>query len=101
MQRILAEFGRQTLSGQEDPVIHFYEGFLEEYDKSQKIEKGVFYTPDPVVKFIVKSVHEQLKTEFGLEMGLADNTSWAEMVSKGKAQYPVDPATGRTNKEWK
>jgi hypothetical protein len=100
MQRILAEFGRQTLSGQEDPVIHFYEGFLEEYDKSQKIEKGVFYTPDPVVKFIVKSVHEQLKTEFGLEMGLADNTSWAEMVSKGKAQYPVDPATGRTNKEW-
>ena len=100
MQRILAEFGRQTLSGQEDPVIHFYEGFLGEYDKTQKIEKGVFYTPDPVVSFIVRSVNEQLKTEFGLEMGLADTTTWAEMVASGRAKYPVDPKTGKTNKEW-
>jgi predicted helicase len=100
MQRILAEFGRQTFSGQEDPVIHFYEGFLKEYDSLQRIEKGVYYTPDPVVKFIVRSVNEQLKSEFGLEYGLADTTTWAEMVSSGRAEYPVDPNTGKVNKEW-
>lgn len=100
MQRILAEFGRQTFSGQEDPVIHFYEGFLCEYDSKQRVEKGVYYTPDPVVSFIVRSVNEQLKSEFGLEMGLADTTTWAEMVASGRAEYPADPNTGKTNKEW-
>ena len=100
MQRILAEFGRQTFSGQEDPVIHFYEGFLKEYDSLQRVEKGVYYTPDPVVSFIVRSVNEQLKSEFGLEMGLADTTTWAEMVASGRAEYPADPKTGKTNKEW-
>jgi type I restriction-modification system DNA methylase subunit len=100
MQRILAEFGRQTFSGQEDPVIHFYEGFLKEYDNLQRVEKGVYYTPDPVVKFIVRSVNEQLKSEFGLEYGLADTTTWAEMVSSGRADYPVDPNTVKVNKEW-
>ena len=101
MQRILSEFGRQTLSGQEDPVIHFYEGFLGEYDKTQKIEKGVFYTPDPIVSFIVRSVNEQLKSEFGLEMGLADTTTWSQMVASGRAAFPVDPKTGKLNNEWK
>jgi predicted helicase len=101
MMRILAEFGRQTGSGNEDPVIHFYEGFLGEYDKTQKVEKGVFYTPDPVVSFIVRSVNEQLKTEFGLEMGLADTTTWAEMVGSGRAKYPKDPKTGKENSEWR
>jgi predicted helicase len=100
MQRILAEFGRQTLSGQEDPVIHFYEGFLCEYDNLQRVKQGVYYTPDPVVGFIVRSVNEQLKSEFGLEMGLADTTTWAEMVTSGRAEYPVDPKTGKSNKEW-
>ncbi len=100
MQRILAEFGRQTFSGQEDPVIHFYEGFLCEYDNIQRVEKGVYYTPDPVVSFIVRSVNEQLKSEFGLEMGLADTTTWADMVASNRAEYPVDPKTGKTNKEW-
>jgi predicted helicase len=100
MQRILAEFGRQTFSGQEDPVIHFYEGFLKEYDSLQRIEKGVYYTPDPVVKFIVRSVNEQLKSEFGLEYGLADTTTWGEMVASGRAEYPVDPNTRKVNKEW-
>ena len=100
MQRILAEFGRQTFSGQEDPVIHFYEGFLKEYDNKERVEKGVYYTPDPVVKFIVHSVNEQLKSEFGLEYGLADTSTWAEMVASGRAEFPVDPNTGKINKEW-
>jgi predicted helicase len=100
MKRILEQFGSQTLSGQEDPVIHFYEGFLCEYDNIQRVEKGVYYTPDPVVIFIVRSVNEQLKAEFGLEMGLADTTTWVEMVSTGRAEYPVDPQTGKINKVW-
>jgi predicted helicase len=48
----------------------------------------------------VKSVNEKLKAVFGLEYGLADTTTWAEMVSSGRAEYPVDPNTGKTNKEW-
>jgi predicted helicase len=99
MQRILAEFGRQTLSGQEDPIIHFYEGFLCEYDNKERVEKGVYYTPDPVVRFIVKSVNEKLKSDYNLEMGLADTTTWAEMVACGKANYPVDPKTNKVNKD--
>jgi hypothetical protein len=100
MQRILNEFGRQTGGGTEDPVIHFYEGFLKEYDGLQRVERGVYYTPDPVVDFIVRSVHESLKTEFGLELGLADTTTWHEMVATGRAEWPKNPKTGKVNIDW-
>lgn len=66
----------------EDPVIHFYEDFLAAYDKKLKIQRGVFYTPQPVVSYIVRSVHELLQTEFGLEDGLADVTTWGAMLKK-------------------
>lgn len=65
-----------------DPVMHFYEPFLEAYDKEIKRQRGVFYTPHPVVSYIVRSVHELLQTEFGLEDGLADTTTWGEMAEK-------------------
>ena len=68
---IADDFGRQTGGGREDPVIHFYEEFLKEYDKAQKIERGVFYTPQPVVTFTVRAVDYLLKTVFGLADGLA------------------------------
>lgn len=55
-----------------DPYIYFYEPFLQEYDKGQKIDRGVFYTPPPVVRFIVTSINEILKEEFGIMEGLAD-----------------------------
>ena len=45
---ITQAFSRQTASGSEDPVVHFYELFLSEYDKEQKVKRGVFYTPNPV-----------------------------------------------------
>jgi hypothetical protein len=80
IEAILQDFGRQTGGGREDPVVHFYELFLSEYDKEQKVKRGVFYTPDPVVSYIVRSVNYLLKTEFGLEDGLAD--------------ISVDPETG-------
>lgn len=68
---IIQDFNRQTGGGREDPVIHFYEEFLTAYDKEQKVQKGVFYTPQPVVNFIVRAVDSIIKTEFGLEDGLA------------------------------
>jgi hypothetical protein len=77
---VLADFNNKTRG--EDPVIHFYEHFLEAYNKKQKIQRGVFYTPQPVVSYIVRNVHELLQTEFGLADGLADITTWGEMVKK-------------------
>lgn len=69
--RILDDFNRQTGGGKEDPVIYFYEGFLNAYESEQKKRRGVYYTPQPVVNFIVRAVDDILKTEFGYENGLA------------------------------
>jgi hypothetical protein len=80
MDAILSDFGNKTRG--EDPVIHFYEHFLTAYNKALKIQRGVFYTPQPVVSYIVRSAHELLQTEFGLEHGLADTTTWGEMLKK-------------------
>jgi hypothetical protein len=54
-----------------DPIVHFYETFLAEYDPEERERRGVYYTPEPVVSYIVRSLHELLKTEFGLADGLA------------------------------
>ncbi|MEA3396002.1 MAG: DNA methyltransferase, partial [Chloroflexota bacterium] len=83
IEAILHDFGRQTGSGREDPVIHFYESFLSAYDKAQKVKRGVFYTPDPVVSYIVRSVDVLLRSEFGLEDGLASTVTWGEFSHRG------------------
>lgn len=80
MEAVLQDFGDRNR--QEDPVIHFFEGFLQAYDKKIRKDRGVFYTPQPVVSYIVRSVHELLRSEFGLEDGLADTTTWGEMLRK-------------------
>ena len=49
-----------------DPVIHFYEDFLSEYDSTLRMQRGVFYTPAPVVKFIIRAVDDVLKKHFNL-----------------------------------
>ncbi|NOZ60587.1 MAG: N-6 DNA methylase [Calditrichaeota bacterium] len=54
-----------------DPIIHFYETFLETYDPEVRERRGVYYTPEPVVDYIVCSIHEILKTHFALPDGLA------------------------------
>ncbi len=54
-----------------DPVLHFYETFLSEYDPATREKRGVYYTPEPVVSFIVRSLHEILKDKFNLHDGLA------------------------------
>jgi len=69
---ILKNFGRATQT--QDPIIHFYETFLAEYDPALRKSRGVWYTPEPVVNFIVRGVDEILKTDFGFAKGLADNS---------------------------
>ena len=64
-----------------DPMIHFYEDFLSEYNPKLRKAKGVWYTPQPVVGFIVRAVDEILKTEFGLPEGLADYSTIEREVS--------------------
>lgn len=69
---LLKDFGKSTQ--QHDPIIHFYETFLSEYDPALRKSRGVWYTPEPVVNFIVRAVDDILKTEFGLTQGLADTS---------------------------
>jgi predicted helicase len=72
LDKILAEFGSAT--GQNDPMLHFYETFLAEYDKKLRKARGVWYTPEPVVNFIVRAIDEVLKTHFDLKDGIADKS---------------------------
>ena len=82
IEAILKDFGRRTR--QEDPVVHFYETFLAAYDPKMREARGVYYTPEPVVSFTVRSVDYILKTVFKLPQGLAD-------ASKIKVKDPKDP----------
>lgn len=66
----------------EDPTIHFYELFLKEFDPGERIRRGVYYTPRPVVTFIVRSVDEILQREYGLKDGLADTTTWGKLAAE-------------------
>lgn len=72
VEEILKNFGKTTKM--EDPIIHFYETFLSEYDPKLRKARGVWYTPQPVVNFIVRAVDDILKSEFDLPQGLADTS---------------------------
>ena len=72
VEEILKNYGKSTKM--EDPIIHFYETFLAEYDPKLRKARGVWYTPAPVVNFIVRAVDDILKTEFNLPQGLADTS---------------------------
>jgi len=72
IRSILQNFGKST--SQQDPIIHFYETFLAEYDPKLRKSRGVWYTPQPVVNFIVRAVDDILKTDFNLKDGLADTS---------------------------
>ncbi len=67
----------------EDPVIHFYETFLAEYDPQRRVDRGVYYTPPQVISYIVRSVDSLLRTELNRPDGLADDNTLI-----------LDPATG-------
>ena len=70
LEELLKNFGKSTQT--QDPVIHFYETFLAEYNPGLRKSRGVWYTPEPVVNFIVRGVDEILQTEFNLPKGFAD-----------------------------
>ena len=67
----------------EDPVIHFYETFLAAYDARRRVDRGVYYTPQPIIAYIVRSVDALLKRELNKRDGLADTDTLI-----------LDPATG-------
>ncbi len=97
---ILKNYGKTTKM--EDPIIHFYEDFLSQYDPILRKAKGVWYTPAPVVNFIVRAVDDILKTEFQMPQGLADTSKTKIKVDlQGKKSEQevhkvqiLDPATG-------
>jgi predicted helicase len=70
MEEVLKDFGK--LMGKEDPVVHFYETFLKAYDPAVREIRGVYYTPEPVVSYIVRSIDYLLKNRFDKPLGLAD-----------------------------
>ena len=72
VRQILKNFGRA--SNQRDPFIHFYETFLAAYNPSLRKSRGVWYTPESVVQFIVRAVDDVLTSHFGLKDGLADTS---------------------------
>ena len=81
MEAVLNNFGKH--SGKGDPVVHFYETFLTAYDRKVRKMRGVYYTPEPVVSYIVRSIDQLLKTRFNKPQGLADENTLI-----------LDPATG-------
>lgn len=107
VKKLMEAFGK--LTGQQDPFLHFYETFLAAYNPAKRKARGVWYTPEPVVNFIVRAVDEVLQTEFGLPDGLADTSKvtidWdtGQTDNKGKPVtikkevhrvQILDPATG-------
>ncbi len=104
IEAVLADFGKRT--ARQDPVVHFYETFLAAYDPKLREARGVYYTPEPVVSYIVRSVDYLLRTRFGCANGLADTATVEyerEEVNGGKpekvkATAPrvliLDPACG-------
>ena len=86
---LMKDYGKATQRN--DPFLHFYETFLGEYDPKLRKSRGVYYTPEPVVNFIVRAVDEILQTEFGIKDGLADT---------GKTVIEVDapPSTDKRKK---
>ncbi len=83
---LFADYGKWD--ARNDPFIHFYEDFLGAYNPKKRKSRGVWYTPEPVVDFIVRAVDDVLKTEFGLSDGLADTS-----------KVTVDWDTGETDKK--
>ncbi len=100
MDGILADFG--THSRRSDPVVHFYETFLQAYDPRLRELRGVYYTPEPVVNYIVESLDLLLKDKFAIKDGLADRSKITLTRKEGEREIReashrvliLDPATG-------
>jgi predicted helicase len=86
MEAVLKDIGKRT--GKEDPVVHFYESFLKEYDPRVREMRGVYYTPEPAVSYIiVRSIDYLLKTCFSKPQGLADDKTLILYPAVGIATF--------------
>jgi len=94
IEAILQDFGKQSGMGREDPVIHFYELFLSEYDREQKTRRGVFYTPKPAVAVIVRSVDYPRRPELGCPEGRGDTSTMKWRDKTWPKVMILDPAVG-------
>jgi predicted helicase len=81
VQKIMENFYKEGKG--HDPIIHFYETFLAEYDPKEREKRGVYYTPEPIVSYITRSIHKLLKEKFNKNDGFAD-----------KSVIVLDPAAG-------
>ncbi len=97
MDQVLADFG--ALGARQDPIMHFYETFLAAYDPTQRERRGVYYTPEPVISYIVRSVDHLLREQFDCPDGLADTsmTTYRDhtgTVHESHRVLVLDPACG-------
>lgn len=83
-----------TSTRSNDPVVDFYEIFLKHFDPEQKKRLGVYYTPAPAVKYIVRSVDKILKNEFKIKDGIASNEKVTKLDKESDKVILLDPATG-------
>jgi type I restriction-modification system DNA methylase subunit len=97
VEEILKTYGRSTRMN--NPIIHFYETFLSEYDPKERKKRGVWYTPEPVVNFIVRAVDEILKTEFNLASGLADTAKTTIKIKNPQQISVIKMAISQQKKE--
>ncbi len=95
VKELMEEYTRENLRGEiksgQDSIIHFYEDFLKEYDFELRKKMGAYYTPLPVVQFIIKSVDYLLKKEFEIINGFADTTKNSMGIHRVQV---LDPAVG-------
>ena len=88
IQKILHRF--YTEGKGRDPIVHFYETFLSEYDPKLREKRGVYYTPEPVVRYIVRSIHSLLKSHFGKDDGLASEDVTILDPAAGTLTFPAE-----------
>ncbi|MHA1968619.1 MAG: N-6 DNA methylase [Candidatus Hodarchaeales archaeon] len=95
MNEVTRNFSKnKTLNQSRDFITHFYEEFLQVYQPEKKISSGVFYTPNAVVSFIIRSINTLLQSEFKCEKGLLSNIV---KTYRGKNKFEInvlDPAVG-------
>lgn len=88
VKKILHEYFREGKG--KDPIIHFYETFLSAYDPDIREKRGVYYTPEPVVAYIVRSIHALLKSQFDLADGLASPAVTLLDPAGGTLTFPAE-----------
>lgn len=83
--KVLKDFGKGQ--AKHDPVVHFYETFLNAYDPEMREVRGVYYTPEPVVGYIVRSIDLLLQEHFDKPKGLADEKTLILDPAVGTATF--------------